>query len=156
VILVQAEIGIFWSRKKTMAASDTPLCWTQEYSVNIAVLDEQHQELFKIVNELDQAVRHGNGNTAIDPILHKLVHYALSHFLAEESLMRQHDFPGLLTHCSQHQMFRAKIADFLAEHRAGKADVPALLLLFMQEWLKKHVLKADQEYSSFLNARGVY
>jgi hemerythrin-like metal-binding protein len=139
-----------------MFTSDTTFCWTQAYSVNIAVLDQQHQELFEIVGELERAVHEGNGNTAVDPILHKLVHYALSHFIAEESLMRQHGFPGLLAHCQQHQMFRAKIAKFLEDHRAGKAGVPVSLLRFMQDWLKNHVLKTDKQYSSFLNTHGVY
>jgi hemerythrin len=139
-----------------MPASDTTLCWTEAYSVNIAVLDQQHQELFETVSELDRAVHEGNGKTAVDSVLHKLVHYALSHFLAEESLMREHGFPGLLAHCGQHQMFRAKIAEFLEHHRAGNAGVPASLLFFMHGWLTMHVLQTDKQYGSYLNAHGVY
>lgn len=139
-----------------MPVSDSAFAWTKAYSVNIAILDKQHQELFETINELDQAFRHGCGNDAIDPVLHQLVRYAMSHFLAEESLMQQHNFPGFLTHCGEHQMFRAKLAEFLADHRAGKAGVPASLLLFLREWMKEHVLDMDKQYSSFLNAHGVY
>jgi hemerythrin len=53
-------------------------------------------------------------------------------------------------------MFRSKVAEFLADHRAGKAGVPASLLLFMQDWLEKHVLNTDKQYGAFLNARGVH
>jgi hemerythrin len=92
--------------------------WTETYKVNIAILDQQHQGLFDTVNELERALRLGEGNAAIDGILDRLVTYAGLHFAAEESLVE--------------------------------------LLLFLQSWLKKHVLRTDKQYSAFLNARGVH
>lgn len=130
--------------------------WTEAYSVKIAHLDQQHRQLFDTVNELDESLRNGEGNPALDPILRKLVAYAKDHFAAEEALMEQHGFPGLVTHQTQHEMFRQKIAAFLEDHRAGKAGVPVSLMLFMQTWLKQHVMKTDKLYSAFLNARGVH
>lgn len=130
--------------------------WTEAYSVNIALLDEQHQKLFDTVNQLDQALRAGEGNSKVQVVLDKLVEYALVHFAAEESLMQEHEFPGLPTHRTQHEMFRQKIAAYLKEHTAGKPGVPVSLLLFMQGWLKQHVLKTDKQYSAFLTARGVH
>lgn len=135
-------------------AADT-FRWTQAYSVNILALDQQHRELFDTVNELDHALRSGQGNPALDPILQKLVEYATVHFAAEESLMEQHEFPGLFAHRTQHELFRQKIAVFLEDHRASKPGVPVSLMLFMQGWLKQHVMKTDKLYSAYLNARGV-
>lgn len=129
--------------------------WKESYSVNITALDQQHRRLFDTVNELDRALRTGEGNPALDPVLEKLVEYAKIHFATEESLMRQHDFPGLSTHRTQHEMFRQKIAALLEDHKAAKPGVPVSLMLFIQNWLKQHVLKTDKQYSAFLNARGV-
>ena len=36
-----------------------------------------------------------------------------------------------------------------------EAGLPVELLLFLQGWLKQHVLKTDKSYVSFLSARGV-
>ena len=135
-------------------ATDT-FHWTEAYSVNIAILDQQHQKLFDTVNELNRALRTGAGNDALDPILDQLVEYATVHFAAEESLMEQYDFPGLSTHRTQHEMFRQQIALFREEHKAAKPGVPVSLMFFMRDWLKQHVLKTDKLYSAFLNARGV-
>ena len=129
--------------------------WTETYSVNIAVLDQQHQQLIETVNELDQALRKGEGKAALDSVLDKLVEYALVHFAAEESLMQKHDFPGFFTHRTQHEEFRKKLAEYLEAHKAGKPGVPVSLLFFMQEWMKEHLLKTDKLYSTFLNAHGV-
>lgn len=130
--------------------------WTQVLSVNIAIFDEQHKKLIDTMNELDQALRKGEGKAALDPVLDKLVEYALVHFAAEESLMEQHGFPGLSTHRAQHEEFRRRLAEYLEAHKAGKPGVPVSLLFFMQEWLKNHLSKTDRLYSGFLNARGVY
>ena len=138
-----------------MPAAGSTFRWTEDCSVQIALLDQQHQTLFDTINELDHALRLGAGNASVDAVLQKLVQYTASHFTAEEALMAQHSFPGLSTHQAEHDRFRGKIAQFLEEHRAGKAGVPVSLLFFMQSWLKRHVLKTDKQYSSFLTARGV-
>ena len=129
--------------------------WTEAYRVNIALLDQQHQKLFRTVNDLDQALRVGEGNANLDSILNQLVGYALVHFEAEELLMEKYGFPGLLTHRTQHQMFRDRMAHFLEDRNAAKPGVPVALMLFMQGWLKQHVLKTDKLYSAFLKAHGV-
>lgn len=130
--------------------------WTEAYRVNVLVLDEQHKQLIRTVNELDRALRVGEGNSVLDGVLQKLVDYSLEHFATEEKLMQEHDFPGLSTHQSQHDEFRKKLAGFLEGQRAGKPGVPVSLLLFMRGWLKDHLIKTDRQYSAYLNAHGVY
>jgi hemerythrin len=140
---------------KKMPVASSTFRWTEAYSVKIAVLDEQHQKLFDTVNELDRALRTGEGNSVIDPVLGKLVDYARVHFGEEELLMEKHNFPGRCTHRTEHESFRRKIEVFLEEHKAARPGVPVSLLFFVQAWLKHHVLKTDKQYSAFLNARGV-
>lgn len=108
------------------------------------------------MNELEQALRVGEGHIAIDKILDRLVTYAGLHFAAEESLMERHRFPGLPTHRMQHEMFRKKLLTFLKKHRTARSGVPVELLLFLHSWFKHHLLKTDKLYSKFLNERGVW
>lgn len=138
-----------------MSVASRTFHWTDAYRVNIAVLDRQHQELFDVVNELDEALKTGEGDAVLDAILQKLVEYALTHFVSEESLMQKHSYPALATHRTQHEMFRKKMAAFMEDHRAGRPGVPVALLWFMQDWFKQHLLRTDKLYSAYLNARGV-
>jgi hemerythrin len=68
----------------------------------------------------------------------------------------EYEFPGLSTHRTAHEKFVQTVTKYLEDHRAGKPGVPVSLLLFLQAWLKEHILLADKAYSSFLNARGVH
>jgi hemerythrin-like metal-binding protein len=100
--------------------------WTEALSVNIAVLDQRHQQLIDTMNQLDQALRKGEGKAAVDPVLDKPVEYALVHFVAEESLMEQHDFPGLSTHRTQHEEFRKRLAEYLEAQARRPGFTPVL------------------------------
>jgi hemerythrin len=138
-----------------MTASTSAFLWSERYSVNIAELDRQHQVFFAIVQELNQALATGEGAAISHSILLRLVEYAHTHFGAEEALMTEHKFPALPTHCAEHDRFTRSVAKFLENNRADKAGVPVSLMLFVQTWLKEHILVSDKAYSSFLNARGV-
>jgi hemerythrin-like metal-binding protein len=138
-----------------MATKGGVFRWAEADSVNIALLDQQHQALFATVDELNRALAAGKGNELLIPILQKLVDYALHHFATEESLMEEHDFPGFSTHRARHEMFRQEVAVFLKDYKAGSLGIPVELTFFLQSWLKEHVQRIDQEYSQFLNARGV-
>ena len=92
----------------------------------------------------------------MDGVLTRLLDYAKDHFAAEERLMEDHHFPGLLTHQMEHQAFGRNVNRYLEDFRAGKLGASSALLLFLQSWLKQHILlKTDKAYSAFLNERGV-
>ena len=137
-----------------MTLMQQTFCWTERYSVNIAVLDRQHQALFDTVNELKDALTSGQGSGVVADVLKKLSDYALNHFAAEELLMTEHAFPGLETHRAEHKRFARKVEKFLEDYKAGKTGVPVALMLFLQSWLQEHLLKTDKAYSAYLNARG--
>ncbi len=139
-----------------MTVATSAFRWSERYSVNIAELDRQHQGFFAIINELNDALAAGKGAAVTNSVLRRLVEYARNHFAAEEALMTQYKFPATLTHCAEHDRFTRLVAKFLEDHRAGKSGVPVSLLLFLQTWLKEHILVSDKAYSSFLNARGVH
>jgi len=128
---------------------------TEMSSVNIAALDRQHMDLIETIHELEVALRAGEGNGSVNDVLERLVNYADVHFSTEEALMQEHGFPGLSSHRARHDIFRKKIATLIEDFRASKPGVPVSLLLFLQTWLKDHLLKTDKLYSAYLNARGV-
>ena len=142
--------------KKTMPTARRTFHWSEAFSVHIAILDEQHRNLIDAVNQLDEALRTGEGNSVVDAVLEKLAEYAGVHFATEESLMQQHHFPGLTIHRAQHEDFRKHMGEFLQARKTGSQCVPVSIMLFVETWLKQHLLKSDMLYSAYLNARGVH
>ena len=130
--------------------------WTKAYSVQVQALDRQHQRLFDTVNELDEALARGCGNAVVEDVLKRLVEYTVSHFAAEEKVMETNGFPGLAAHRAKHRELTQKVGAFQTEYKTGNRNVPTALMLFLQNWLKEHILGTDKKYSEFLNAKGIH
>lgn len=131
--------------------------WIQEYSVNIAGIDEQHKKLIGIINEVHQSLStEGSKKEAVNKVIGELYDYTKYHFSAEEELMRKFSYPQYINHKSAHDTFIMRVAEFQDEFRKGRILVLNVeLSQFLRDWLYNHILTVDKQYSSFFNQQGV-
>lgn len=129
--------------------------WSGKFSVGIQEIDHQHMQLIRLLNNLYDAMRQGEANTVLAPILKELVRYTESHFAYEEKLFRQFQYPETQKHIQQHQILAGQVKDFVEKLDTGKASITVELLNLLKDWLNHHILEEDKKYSSFLNANGV-
>ncbi len=130
--------------------------WKDSYSVKVAALDNQHKKLFDLINELHVAMSRGHGKDIVGDVLRRLIDYTVHHFSAEEMLMQNHNFPGLVAHRAEHKALTDKVLAFKKEFDAGTSYVTVQLMTFLQQWLKNHIQTVDQRYGDFLNSHGVH
>ena len=129
--------------------------WDQTYSVSVRKLDEQHQKLFALLNALHDAMRQGSGQAVVEDTLHELATYTVSHFRAEEELMRKTNYQGLVAHQAEHQRFVAKVQQLTQDLAAGRNVSSMQVVGFIKDWLAGHIRKTDRSYSAHMNAQGV-
>lgn len=129
--------------------------WDNGYSVGVADIDQQHQQLMNLVNDLNEAMVQGKGRQVVGGILDKLISYTAGHFAAEERLMQQHDYPEYAEHKAKHAKMVAKVKALKQDVDSGKLTVSADVMKFLQDWLNKHIKGTDMKYGPFLNAKGV-
>ena len=131
--------------------------WTEEYSVDIVKIDDQHKKLIGIINELYEALSiEGSKKEAINKVIGELYDYTKYHFSAEEELMRKFSYPQYINHKSAHDNFIMKVVEFQDEYRQGRVLILSVeLIQFVRDWLFKHILTVDKQYSSFFNQQGV-
>jgi hemerythrin-like metal-binding protein len=130
--------------------------WSEKYSVRVATLDGQHRRLFAIADRLQQALGTGNATSVVDGILNELVQYTITHFTAEEGLLRKNGYPDLAAHEAEHQEFREKLELFQQQYAAGNREVVAKVTMFLIHWLRAHIVRTDRRYADFLNSKGVH
>lgn len=134
--------------------------WKENFSVNIASIDEQHKELFKIGNSLYEIVSIKDGVDRYDEIVeavHRLRDYAIYHFSFEEKMMKDNGYPKFLQHKRQHDSFISKVNSIDEEEideRQKKIGMD--LIIFVANWIENHILKTDMEYKGFLNNKGIF
>jgi hemerythrin len=131
------------------------LQWTPALEVGIAVVDTQHQELFRRAERLIAALRSGDRGEVL-PLLAYLDEYVVHHFEAEERLMKEVGYPGREAHAAAHQAFRADFAAFVKDfRRTGPTALVALTLHnWLSDWLRMHIGGVDQELGRWVAARG--
>lgn len=130
--------------------------WTRNLEVGIPTIDEQHKELLRAFNDLQDSMRAGRGTDRVLPTLRFLGDYALKHFGAEETLMRLHRYPELEAHRVEHDTFRADFSKLLREteatpHRIAKTMAVSRQLL---DWLLAHIGRVDKRMGEYLVKQG--
>lgn len=129
------------------------LVWSDDFAVKVFAIDVQHQRLFTMVNELDQAMQDGKGKQLLGKLLANLVHYTKSHFETEEGFMREHGYPGYEEHKDKHEKMTRKVLDVQKQFESGNAHLTIGVMAFLQNWLTEHILKTDLRFGQFLGAK---
>ncbi len=131
------------------------ITWSDEYSVEIQEIDEQHKRLIQIINELYDAVATKKKREQLSAIIRELVDYTKVHFAVEETLMRIFHYAEYEGHKQIHDNIVAKVTDFQHKFEAGDDQVGMELLMFLKEWLFDHINKVDKRYSNHFTKHGV-
>jgi hemerythrin-like metal-binding protein len=129
--------------------------WKPQYSVNIASIDGQHQNLFRMAEELHLAMCSGQGKPVLAKILDRLVQYTKVHFTHEERLMNLHRYPELAAHVAEHCALTKQVLAFQADFESGKALITVQVLQFLKNWLRNHIAESDHKYAPFLKQKAV-
>jgi hemerythrin len=128
--------------------------WTDELSVGIQEIDEQHKVLVGLVNDMHRAIHEHHGTETAREILDRLGDYTRIHFAVEESLMRIFDYPGYDEHKKQHEELIAQFKVYHQKVQSGTAKISFELLHFLKLWLSQHILESDKEYAPHMLSLG--
>lgn len=127
--------------------------WSEKYAVGIPVVDDQHKELFKLVEELAGAVKKGE-EFDCGYLMARLEVYSLYHFTSEEQLMQKYGYPDIAEQLHEHKKFRLKILSLKEQCRqSDKLEARKTLLKYLGNWLKTHIMRMDLKYVPYFNER---
>ncbi|MCP4700778.1 MAG: hemerythrin family protein [Gammaproteobacteria bacterium] len=129
--------------------------WSNDVSVGIQEIDEQHKVLFGMINELNQAIESGRGKEVREEIFSKLIEYTRVHFTVEESLMRILGYPDYEKHKQEHEDLTKEVIELHAKFTNEEDHSSYDLLAFLSKWLINHIKKTDKAYESYFIKMGV-
>lgn len=129
--------------------------WLEKYNINVDQIDVQHKKLVRLLNELASAMSNGEGKTVLEDILTQLIDYTIVHFKDEESYFDKIDYPQADKHRNEHKDLVEQVMQFKDNYDSGKAGLTIELMLFLKEWLIKHICDTDKEFGNALNRAGI-
>jgi hemerythrin len=126
--------------------------WDERFETGIEIIDKQHRELFKRIDNLALAVYEGKGKSELNKIIEYLETYINDHFTLEERLMYINDYPQYVDHLKKHQNFTV-FFEGIAEEMDAKGTDSYLAIRVEKEvrdWWQTHVLQTDMEYVPYI------
>ena len=135
--------------------------WTEEYSVDVVEMDEQHKQFIALGNDvLEYAAT--CAQVAVRPeqlqfLLDRLGNYALYHLGSEEVYLKKFGCAHVDRHLYMHKQFRDTLRSYMSRYRDGVADPCRLaneIASFCVSWLLTHILVMDKGYTTCFHRHG--
>ncbi|HAX52045.1 MAG TPA: cation-binding protein, partial [Lachnospiraceae bacterium] len=76
---------------------------TKDLETGNALIDSEHRELFRMVNNLQDACAKGQGRSQVETAAKFLVDYVKKHFRDEQNLQTSVNYPGYPAHKKFHE-----------------------------------------------------
>ena len=124
--------------------------WRSELLLHIPEIDRQHQELVARASDLHDAMSLARPKQELQILLSALILCAETHFRSEEEMMLAHGYEGHEEHASRHAQLLEQVHIVRQEFASGKIRSCQPLLLFLQVWTERHILRGDSEFAAFL------
>lgn len=124
---------------------------TKELETGNSIIDGEHRELFRAVNELMDACQKGQGRDSMEPVIKFLLDYVNKHFAHEEQLQAQKQYPNMAAHKRFHEEYKRKlqqIADKIPAAGPSVADLSSLNTHIGT--LVSHIKIEDKNLGAFL------
>jgi hemerythrin len=131
------------------------ITWTKEqFGTTVSKHDQEHQQLFDLLNNLHDAAGAGNRATT-GAALDALITCVVNHFASEESNMKAIDYAGFAAHKEAHDKLVATCADLQKKFHAGQAEITTDTTQFVKDWLCGHIPTVDFLYGPPMNTHGM-
>ena len=97
------------------------ISWKDEYRVNIASVDHEHQQLIALINEILTLLQQTPDGAQAADCLGELHASIAAHFALEEKVMKDHRYDEFASHKADHERLLDDIHDLSDEVHAEQA-----------------------------------
>ncbi|MBI2236896.1 MAG: bacteriohemerythrin [Magnetospirillum sp.] len=130
--------------------------WTEMMSVGVPALDDDHKTLVKLLNVLHRSIGDPEEYGTLGTVLEALVDYARHHFVREERMMQDCNYPQLDAHRQIHDSIAAKVVEYRRRYDEDQTSVRARECLdFLHNWLIEHICTNDMDYRPWLIGQAI-
>jgi len=125
--------------------------WHESYNIGVENVDQQHQELFRMVTNLQESLSKPNLNKEIISTLIFLAKYTQQHFSDEEALMAGIDYPEVERQKSLHRQMIKKVNDAIGGIKQRKPIDVFSFVDFLIDWLLNHIRQEDKKIGEYIS-----
>ncbi len=129
--------------------------WVPELAVGENFIDNQHIELFRMINVLVKGLKNGMANKDLSDNIKFLQEYVVYHFSQEEQEMEKYNYPEFQAHKQLHIDFIAAINRITSKFTMTGDNTAVLeeLAGVGLDWLNEHITKVDKKLADYFKSR---
>ena len=128
--------------------------WSDELLLHIDELDDQHRNLFLLINRLIVHKRTRGPREELLDLLQVLISYSQTHFRCEDHHMAASEYPLALSHSQEHHVFIQNINEFMTDYERNNRELSDKMLTFLRKWWMNHVAGSDQKFAKHIQSVG--
>lgn len=121
------------------------LVWRESYASGNAHIDQHHQRLFAVANDVLASAFDGSRRKLL-PLLETLIADCRTHFHDEELILAAAGYPDVRAHAAHHQRLLASALAQYDQYAQGAGDVGALVTFLAKDVIALHILQEDRAY----------
>lgn len=128
------------------------MIWTQNLSVGVSAIDNQHKIWFDKANALFEACNQGKGKAYIAELLDFLDTYTKTHFRDEEAYMVKIKYPRYQIQKNLHSTFIRQLDDLKKsfESSGGNLSIVINANKLLLDWFSNHISIEDKQLGEFV------
>jgi len=123
--------------------------WVKSLELNNDLIDTQHRMEYLLCRKLDMAIKSKQSEQSIRWIMTELKRFTKFHFVSEENLMHEIDYPDVDEHAIIHADLLMQLDMMLAKISHHK-EFPEDLLYFLNTWFGQHIAKEDLKIAEYM------
>ncbi|MDX2470686.1 MAG: bacteriohemerythrin [SAR324 cluster bacterium] len=131
------------------------MTWTEELSVNIKEMDDQHINLVAHINDVHESIVEEDPRQGMIKKMDALIDYCKFHFKEEETALEAKKYPNIATQKRQHKIYIQQLEDYKNILDPENLSELISVISALQTWILEHILVHDKGYSAHMNQAGV-
>ena len=130
--------------------------WDEKYSVNVKEIDEQHKNMIKFINDVNDNLAAGSDFKFFDDFFDELMHHTITHFETEERYFEKFAYEDAKVHIIEHNNIKKVVTELQKKY----LDDPSPTVIFevaslLEAWLMGHIMLHDKKYTKCFNDHGL-
>jgi hemerythrin len=150
--VVQWKLMETYERRLKSFRIDVRFEWHDSYGVGVPAIDEQHQELFRMIDNVAAVAEGRAKGDAVIGAMDRLVALARSHLQTEEALVNGGAQPEYAAAVREHAEFLKKAEGLTRYMESAPADALHTMVEFLKDWVIDHTLLENRRWSASLKA----
>jgi len=128
------------------------IAWDDSLLTGNALVDMQHQKLFERLSDIVDSCEAGGDIAQLYDTLMFLLNRTIRHFVDEEALLLEYDYPDYENHRQKHEEFRKTVAKLVQryEDKGSSKQLSNDVNRVIVRWLVNHIQLEDKRMSEYI------